>query len=137
MIDLKTIFTQRQEKSKLEYGTELKTNNGRNPLIDALQEKLDTCMYLRQAIQDHIDGVKWVYNENFWVEKEPKPISNNDSKSVLYYVLTDLVTGTLYLNIFNFVPKWLLVLYANEIETTKILLSHIIHLKGKSNALRN
>lgn len=32
------------------YGTELKSHNGRDPLIDAYQEALDLCLYLKQAI---------------------------------------------------------------------------------------
>ena len=34
------------------YGEKLKPFNGRNALIDAYQEALDLCMYLRQAIYE-------------------------------------------------------------------------------------
>lgn len=34
------------------YDTPLMTNNGRDPLIDAYQEALDLCVYLRQAIEE-------------------------------------------------------------------------------------
>ncbi len=34
------------------YGTPLQPFNGRNPLIDAYQEALDLCVYLRQAIEE-------------------------------------------------------------------------------------
>lgn len=34
------------------YGTPLQTHNGRDPLVDAYQEVLDTCVYLRQAIEE-------------------------------------------------------------------------------------
>ena len=34
------------------YGTPLQTHNGRDPLIDAYQEALDLCVYLRQAIEE-------------------------------------------------------------------------------------
>ena len=34
------------------YGEKLKPFNGRNSLIDAYQEALDLCMYLRQAIYE-------------------------------------------------------------------------------------
>jgi hypothetical protein len=34
------------------YGTPLRANNGRNPLVDAYQEALDLCVYLRQAIYE-------------------------------------------------------------------------------------
>jgi hypothetical protein len=32
------------------YGMHLQPHNGRDPLIDAYQEALDLCVYLRQAI---------------------------------------------------------------------------------------
>ena len=34
------------------YGTKLQTWNGRNPLVDAYQEALDLCVYLKQAIEE-------------------------------------------------------------------------------------
>ena len=34
------------------YGTPLRANNGRNALIDAYQEALDLCVYLRQALTE-------------------------------------------------------------------------------------
>jgi hypothetical protein len=34
------------------YGTTLKPHNGRDALIDAYQEALDLCVYLRQAIYE-------------------------------------------------------------------------------------
>lgn len=34
------------------YGTPLRANNGRDALMDAYQEALDLCMYLRQAIEE-------------------------------------------------------------------------------------
>jgi len=34
------------------YGTKLQAQNGRNALMDAYQEALDLCMYLRQAIEE-------------------------------------------------------------------------------------
>lgn len=36
----------------MKYGTPLQANNGRNPLIDAYQEALDLCVYLRQEIEE-------------------------------------------------------------------------------------
>lgn len=33
------------------YGTRLRAFNGRDPLIDAYQEALDLCVYLRQEIE--------------------------------------------------------------------------------------
>ena len=38
------------------YGTPLKTNNGRNALVDAYQEALDLCFYLKQAIMEDQDA---------------------------------------------------------------------------------
>lgn len=43
----------RAEDGRLKYGTYLETWNGRNPLVDAYQEALDQCMYLRQAIEEY------------------------------------------------------------------------------------
>ena len=40
----------RAEAGKLKYGTLLRANNGRDALMDAYQEALDLCMYLRQAM---------------------------------------------------------------------------------------
>lgn len=34
------------------YGTPLQPNNGRDALVDAYQEALDLCVYLRQAIEE-------------------------------------------------------------------------------------
>ena len=34
------------------YGTELMTENGRNPLVDGYQEVLDLAFYVRQAIEE-------------------------------------------------------------------------------------
>ena len=40
----------RAEVGKKEYGTYLKTNNGRSALKDAYEEALDLCMYLKQTL---------------------------------------------------------------------------------------
>ena len=45
----------RAEAGKKKYGTYLEANNGRNALMDAYQEALDLCMYLRQAIEEQSD----------------------------------------------------------------------------------
>jgi hypothetical protein len=37
---------------KAKYGTYLETHNGRDALMDAYQEALDLCMYLKQAIME-------------------------------------------------------------------------------------
>jgi hypothetical protein len=39
------------------YGTELKTFNGRNPLIDAYQEALDLCCYLKQKLMEQEQSI--------------------------------------------------------------------------------
>jgi len=46
----------RAEAGNKKYGTYLETGNGRDALIDAYQEALDLCMYLRQAIEERKDG---------------------------------------------------------------------------------
>lgn len=43
---------QRDEAGRAKYGTPLQANNGRDALIDAYQEALDLCVYLRQAIEE-------------------------------------------------------------------------------------
>ena len=47
-----TLCAQMGEKK---YGTYLRANNGRDALMDAYQEAVDLCMYLRQAIYER-DG---------------------------------------------------------------------------------
>lgn len=42
----------RAEMGKAKYGTYLQPCNGRDALMDAYQEALDLCMYLRQAIAE-------------------------------------------------------------------------------------
>ena len=46
----------RAEMGTLKYGTLLKTNNGRDALVDAYQEALDLVMYLKQALMERGDG---------------------------------------------------------------------------------
>lgn len=48
---------ERRKFGTTKYGTELKTHNGRKALIDAYQEALDLCLYLRQLIQELDDEV--------------------------------------------------------------------------------
>lgn len=45
-------LTDRREMGKQKYGTELKSFNGRSPLVDAYQEALDLCLYLKQALME-------------------------------------------------------------------------------------
>ena len=42
----------RAETGKAQYGTYLETHNGRDALVDAYQEALDLCMYLKQVIME-------------------------------------------------------------------------------------
>lgn len=42
----------RKELGILRYGTPLQANNGRDSLVDAYQEALDLCIYLRQVIEE-------------------------------------------------------------------------------------
>lgn len=42
----------RVDKGADEYGERLRTHNGRNALVDAYQEALDLCLYLRQEIEE-------------------------------------------------------------------------------------
>lgn len=43
---------QRAEVGEKKYGERLRAHNGRNALLDAYQEALDLCMYLRQALEE-------------------------------------------------------------------------------------
>lgn len=45
----------RDAEGRRKYGVPLQPFNGRDPLIDAYQEALDLCVYLRQAIYER-DG---------------------------------------------------------------------------------
>lgn len=40
------------------YGKPLRANNGRDPLVDAYQEALDLCVYLRQEIAERDAGAR-------------------------------------------------------------------------------
>lgn len=42
----------RADFGKDKYGTFLRTGNGRNALVDAYQEALDLCMYLKQLLME-------------------------------------------------------------------------------------
>jgi hypothetical protein len=42
----------RVKKGEETYGERLKPNNGRDALVDAYQEALDLCLYLRQEIEE-------------------------------------------------------------------------------------
>ena len=42
----------RDQVGRKRYGTPLQAHNGRDSLVDAYQEALDLCVYLRQAIEE-------------------------------------------------------------------------------------
>lgn len=44
----------RREHGIKEYGGPLQPHNGRDAIVDAYQECLDMCVYLRQAIEERI-----------------------------------------------------------------------------------
>lgn len=50
--DLLKIVLLRRDSGKKKYGTELKTYNGRDSLVDAFQEQLDSCVYLAQHVRE-------------------------------------------------------------------------------------
>lgn len=135
-MEFRTIFEERQEKSKWEYGTVLRSNNGRNPLVDAFQEKLDACMYLRQAIEDYIDGVNesWLVSDKFRITKESAPykVAESPGKSVIDLIVADLTGSIEYIFYNRDVPTWLFDLYDNEIKTSRILYLKILKLKEKN-----
>ena len=43
---------ERDQLGLCRYGTRLEAHNGRDALMDAYQEALDLCVYLRQAIEE-------------------------------------------------------------------------------------
>ncbi len=48
-------FKARDQEGRRKYGVPLQPHNGRDPLVDAYQEALDLCVYMRQAIYER-DG---------------------------------------------------------------------------------
>lgn len=42
----------RERTGIAKYGTTLQAQNGRDPLMDAYQEALDLCQYLRQVLEE-------------------------------------------------------------------------------------
>jgi hypothetical protein len=47
----------RAELGVTKYGERLLANNGRDALLDAYQEALDLCMYLRQEIEERYNDM--------------------------------------------------------------------------------
>lgn len=124
------LLVSRQTQTELEYKTPLQSNNGRNPLVDTLQEKLDSIMYLRQAIEDMQDGVVFTFSKNFHVAKEPKPVSRTESKKIIDLIIHDTMVGLDKIK-YNKVPKWLKSVYAAEITSTLYLLQNIENYMSK------
>lgn len=48
-------MAERNDAGTAKYGTPLQAHNGRDALVDAYQEALDLCVYLRQAIEERIN----------------------------------------------------------------------------------
>lgn len=44
---------------RAKYGTPLQAGNGRDAIVDAYQEALDLCVYLKQALVEKYDGRVW------------------------------------------------------------------------------
>lgn len=51
---VKEDLTLRKQMGIRKYGIPLMSHNGRNPLIDAYQEAMDLCLYLRQAVDESL-----------------------------------------------------------------------------------
>ena len=47
-------INERVKFGQSKYGTPLQSNNGRDALVDAYQEAIDLCLYLRQLIEERI-----------------------------------------------------------------------------------
>ena len=56
IIEVLSDLLARDTVGQKKYKTSLKTNNGRDALMDAYQEALDLCMYLKQAIMERDHG---------------------------------------------------------------------------------
>ena len=63
------------------YGQRLKIHNGRNALLDAYQECLDSLSYLMQAHMEGISGSLWLFEQAAKLTKEvEKMLSVPDGK---------------------------------------------------------
>lgn len=49
----------RDDFGRAKYGTPLRSDNGRDHLVDAYQEALDLCVYLRAAIEAEKSRPRW------------------------------------------------------------------------------
>jgi len=59
---------ERAKVGEITYGTRLKPFNGRDALVDAYQEALDLCVYLRQVIEEEKGS------GNYSTAKQPTPV---------------------------------------------------------------
>ena len=82
----------RAEMGREKYGTYLKTDNGRNPLVDAYQEALDQIGYLRQAIAE-ITTIADL-DPCYPILPEPAPVDNG-GQVVWELVMSDLLDPTI------------------------------------------
>lgn len=55
LVEVLKDLTERAERGRIKYGTYLMSHNGRDALVDAYEEALDLCMYLKQEIMDRMD----------------------------------------------------------------------------------
>lgn len=46
---------------RAKYGTPLQAGNGRDAIVDAYQEALDLCVYLKQVLVEKYDGRVWAH----------------------------------------------------------------------------
>ena len=53
---VKVDLDKRREQGIAKYGRTLQAHNGRDALVDAYQEAIDLCQYLRQAIEEGRDA---------------------------------------------------------------------------------
>lgn len=51
------ILEEQRVKGRRYYGCDLHTHNGRDPLVDALQEAVDALQYLTQALMEAQDRI--------------------------------------------------------------------------------
>lgn len=56
---LRALCEERDAMGRAKYGTPLRVHNGREPLVDALQEALDLAVYLHQAMLREKGGRYW------------------------------------------------------------------------------
>jgi hypothetical protein len=69
-------MAERDRVGRVRYGTPLQTGNGRDALVDAYQEALDLCVYLRQAVEEGApeqrlfrDAVHFAYRLRFAIAR--------------------------------------------------------------------